>query len=124
MYRASFFDNEVTTTMTTGEAWSVFENDIIRITLRDTTMGTTGGTTEVLYQVKQKTYQSIVITPYAPVDYSAFFPTRLELNDQAARRGAVAQEEKHRRIPKKALVLRSSYQGMARLPCYRGTRPR
>jgi hypothetical protein len=47
-----------------------------------------------------------------------------ERNRAAALEGGAAQQQKHSRVPKNALVARTSYQGMARLPCYRGARPR
>ena len=123
--RNSFFDNNVTT-LTTGETWYFKQDDYIQITYRSGSTSTPTATTDsaIVYRVKTYTTYTIDVTPISRAEQDSWFPTRRELNNQAAQRGARAQAEKHDRIPKKALVLRSSYQGMARLPCYRGTRPR
>lgn len=49
-------------------------------------------------------------------------PTKWELQREASIEGARKEAPKHERIPRKALVLRASYQQMARLPGYRGKR--
>jgi hypothetical protein len=124
-----FFRNDVTTTLTSNETIRVYENDLVRVYVYNrgddlTTSPTAAATSpHVTYRVKAYTTYSADVTPVvaSPVDYS---PTRWEINRKAAIAGGKAQQVKHRRVPKKALVLRSSYQGMARLPCYRGTRPR
>jgi hypothetical protein len=126
MYRSDFFDNEVTTTLTSNESMSFHQNDYVQITVYNRANDTSSPTApvKVLYRVKAYTTYSANITPVNQAQEDSWFPTRRELNNQAARRGAQAQAKQHARIPKKALVLRSSYQGMARLPCYRATRPR
>ena len=123
--RNSFFDNDVTT-LTTGEPWYFKQGDYVQITYRSGSTSTPTATTDstIVYRVKTYSTYSIDVTPISRTEQDRWFPTRRELNDQAARRGAQAQATQHARIPKKALVLRSSYQGMARLPCYRSTRPR
>ena len=130
MYRSDFFNNEITTTLTSNESISFHQNQYVNITVYNRSDTDTSSPTvpvKVLYRVKAYTTYttySANITPVNQALEASWFPTRRELNDQAARRGAQAQEKQHARIPKKALVLRSSYQGMARLPCYRATRPR
>jgi hypothetical protein len=126
MYRSDFFNNEITTTLTSNESISFHQNDFVQITVYNRHKDTTGSTVpaKMLYRVKAYTTYSANITPVNQAQEDSWFPTRRELNNQAARRGAQAQAKQHARIPKKALVLRSSYQGMARLPCYRATRPR
>lgn len=126
--RNSFWDNEVTT-MTTGETLHVHQNDFVTVTYYSNDHDTTSPTVPVklLYRVKSTTTYSMDVTPvYAQqlADEASWFPSRWEINRLAAIAGARARSKDHSRIPKKALVLRSSYQGMARLPCYRGTRPR
>jgi len=126
-FRSDFFNNEVTTTLTSNERISVHENQYVNITVYNRSDTDTSSPTvpvKVLYRVKAYTTYSANITPVNQALEASWFPTRRELNDQAAKRGAQAQAKQHARIPKKALVLRSSYQGMARLPCYRATRPR
>jgi hypothetical protein len=119
---SNFFKNEVTTFTPTGPT-RVYENDIIVITVRDSHTNTQS-TADVRYRVKYSNRSYFDVTPIVNEAPRIVFPTRLELNNLAAQRGARAEKTKHSRIPKKALVARTSYQGMARLPCYRSTRPR
>lgn len=79
--------------------------------------------TVVGYKVKlYSLYESVdTFVQQKSVDW---FPTKQELNCLAAIKGCLAQRSIHSRVPKKALLLRTNYQGMARLPCYRGTRVR
>lgn len=124
-----FFRNDVTTTLTTNETIQVHQNDYVQIYVynkgEDMTSSPTATTnTRVVYRVKTYTTYSMDLTPVNKAREESWFPTRWEINREAAIAGAIAQQKKHSRVPKKALVLRSSYQGMARLPCYRGTRPR
>lgn len=90
---------------------------------RDSFTPTATSGTVVLYKVNvYPLYESAdTFVQGEPVDW---FPTKQELNCLAAIEGCLAQRMKHSRVPKKALVLRTNYQGMARLPCYRGTRVR
>lgn len=122
MFNDNFFRNDVTTFTPTAPT-RVFENDIIVITVAENST-LTCGTADVRYRVKYTNRTYFDATPFVYVDPSTFFPTRRELNDQAALRGAMAEKPKHGRIPKKAMVVRTSYQGMARLPCYRSKRPK
>ena len=124
--RNDFWNNEVTTTLTSNEPMSFHQNDYVQITVYNRNNDTTGSTVpvKVLYRVKTYTTYSADVTPVNQAQVNSWFPTRRELNRLAAIEGAMAQQKKHSRVPKKALVLRSSYQGMARLPCYRATRPR
>ena len=127
MYRSDFFDNEVTTTLTSNESISFHQNQYVNITVYNRSDTDTSSPTvpvKVLYRVKAYTTYSANITPVNQALEASWFPTRRELNRLAAIAGGQAEKSKHSRIPKKALVLRSSYQGMARLPCYRATRPR
>jgi len=123
-----FFRNDVTTTLTSNETIRVYENDLVQIYVvnpNDTTSPTAmSSNPRVLYRVKTYTTYSMDVTPVNRALEESWFPTRWEINREAAIKGATAQQKKHSRVPKKALVLRSSYQGMARLPCYRATRPR
>jgi len=126
-FRSDFFNNEITTTLTSNESISFHQNQYVNITVYNRSDTDTSSPTvpvKVLYRVKAYTTYSANITPVNQALEASWFPTRRELNDQAAKRGAQAQAKQHARIPKKALVLRPSYQGMARLPCYRATRPR
>lgn len=126
--RDAFFRNDVTTTLTSSEMIRVHENDRVQIYVvnpNDTTSPTAGTSSpRVLYRVKTYTTYSMDVTPVNRALEESWFPTRWEINREAALAGGKAQQKKHARVPKKALVLRSSYQDMARLPCYRGTRPR
>ena len=126
--RNDFFRNDVTTTLTSNEMIRVHENDLVQIYVynpNDTTSPTAGTSNpRVVYRVKTYTAYSMDVTPVNQALEDSWFPSRWEINREAAIAGAKAEQPKHSRIPKKALVLRSSYQGMARLPCYRGTRPR
>jgi hypothetical protein len=121
----NFFRNDVTT-LTTSETLQVRGNDYVQIYTYspDTTAPTATSNSRIVYRVKTYTTYSMDITPVNQAQVDSWFPTRWEINREAAIEGAMAQQKKHSRVPKKALVLRSSYQGMARLPCYRGTRPR
>ena len=62
------------------------------------------------------------ITPISPP--VIHWRTPKEENDAEALRSAMSLDAVHSRVPKKALVLRASYQQMARLPCYCGRRAR
>jgi hypothetical protein len=125
-----FFRNDVTTTLTTSETIQVHQNDYVQIYVynrgEDQTTSPTAmaSNPRVVYRVKTYTSYSMDITPVNQAQVDSWFPSRWELNREAAIAGGRAQQKKHSRVPKKALVLRSSYQDMARLPCYRGTRPR
>jgi len=90
---------------------------------RDGVTSTATSDVVVLYKVTvYPSYESAsTFVQGAPVDG---FPTAQERNRLAAIEGCLAQRVVHSRIPKRALLLRSNYQGMARLPCYRGTRIR
>jgi len=125
--RNDFWNNEVTTTLTSNESISFHQNQYVNITVYNRSDTDTSSPTvpvKVLYRVKTYTTYSADVTPVNQAQVNSWFPTRRELNRLAAIEGAMAQQKKHSRVPKKALVLRSSYQGMARLPCYRATRPR
>lgn len=91
----------------------------------DTSTGTTGPV--VLYRVKESTSSYAAITQVDAqqlVNEAAWFPSKMELNRAASIKACLELRETHRKAPKKALVARTSFQQMARLPCYRGTRPR
>lgn len=105
---------------------SFHQNDYVQITTYNQNNDTSGSTilVKALYRVKTYTTYSANVTPVNQALEASWFLTRREINRLAAIAGAKAEQTKHSRIPKKALVLRSSYQGMARLPCYRATRPR
>jgi hypothetical protein len=125
--RNDFFRNNVTTTLTSSETIQVRTGDLVQVYLyspNDTTTPTATTDTRVVYRVKTHTAYSMDVTPVNQAQVDSWFPTRWEINREAAIKGGRAQQKQHSRVPKKALVLRSSYQGMARLPCYRGTRPR
>lgn len=123
-FRNAFFDNDVTT-LTTGEPWHVEQgqNIVVYPNRTSTTSGTTD--TRVLYRV-QRTYSTQVdLTPVSMFDLPLVSgPTKWEVNREAAIAGGRALEKKHRRSPKQFLKARTSFQQMARIPCYRGVRPR
>jgi hypothetical protein len=127
--RNSFWGNEVTT-LTTGGTIHVHRNDLVTIIIADDRSSGTSSPTlpvELLYRVKSSTTYSVDVTPVHAqrlADEESWFPSRWEINRKAAIAGGLAEREKHRRVPKKALVARTSFQQMSRLPCYRGTRPR
>ena len=122
------YNSSTSVTLTDTTDTTVFDEDIVVVFYQppDSTAVTTTPTR--LYErrvtVKRLTPRTYELTPITPYDVSLLFPTRQELNDQAAIAGAKAKTKEHSRVPKDALVLRSSYQGMTRLPCYRGVRPR
>lgn len=125
--RNSFWDNEVTT-VSTFDSFRYHQNDLVTITYPGVS-DTTGSTVpvKVLYRVKTVSTYSLDVTPVHAqrlADEESWFPSRWEINRKAAIAGGMAEQEKHRRVPKKALVARTSFQQMCRLPCYRGTRPR
>lgn len=123
----SFWNNEVTT-VSTFDAYRYRQNDLVTITYpaNSDTTGTTAPV-KVLYRVKAVSTFRVVVTPIHAqrlAEEESWFPSRWEINREAAIAGGRAQQKKHSRIPKNALGRRSSFQGMARLPCYRGTRTR
>lgn len=123
--REAFWLGQVSTTMT-GETLTVHQGDYLTITY-PASRDTNGSTVPVVYRVKTVGSYYSDITPYdmqRMAEEASWFPSRWEINRKAAIAGGQALKKKHCSAPKGALVLRSSYQGMARLPCYRGTRTR
>ena len=119
----NFFGNNLTT-LTTNEPY--YANDAVITIYCPADADTTSSTVPLVrrYRVKVTRMYSADVTPIVPVNYERYFPTRRELNDRASLEGARGREEEHCRIPRKALVLRASYQDSPRLPGYRGKRPR
>lgn len=125
-FRNAFFDNDVTT-LTTGEPWHVEQgqNIVVIYPRNDTTAGTTEVRTIYRVQRVYSTYPTRVdVTPVSMFDLSFEGPTKWEVNREAAIAGGRALEKKHRRPPKQFLRARTGFQQMARIPCYRGVRPR
>lgn len=122
-----FFQDDVTrysgpTMITTVSRGVLYENDIIVVSVPRGTTNITEDEARLIYRVRNVEGPRAFVFPVIP--YEPVFPTKRELNKIASIKGAKAQQEKHQRVPKKALVARTSYQQMCRIPCYRGTRPR
>lgn len=120
------------TTLATTNGWPVtyHAGDYVSIQVGPT-QGTSGSTapTVIVYRVKEvnRTWDYVDLIPMDAqqlFNEAAWFPSRIELNREASIKACLNLREVHKRAPKKALVARTSFQQMARLPCYRGTRCR
>ena len=119
-------------TMATTNGWpmQVHQGEFITITVgrTDGTSGTTAPVT-VLYRVKEARTDIgyVDLTPITMQQLSneaLYWPSKREINREASIKACLVLKRQHHRVPKTALVARTSFQQMARLPCYRGTRPR
>jgi hypothetical protein len=123
-----FFQDDVTHNLgptalvSTSGFVRLYESDVIVVRVPAGTTNVTGEPVRLVYAVKNEVGTRSLVLPVPP--YEPTFPTKRELNRIASIKGAKAQIPKHRRVPKKALVARTGFQQMCRLPCYRGTRPR
>lgn len=100
--------------------------DTATITIHSPSSGTTAPTVTA-YRVQHvyDGYAELVpLHAQRLFDEASWFPGKWEINRKAAIEGGRAKQELHQRAPRAALVARTSFQQMPRLPCYRGTRPR
>lgn len=125
-FRSEFFRNDVTSpTAPRPMHVVVVEGDIFRRAFSDESWSPTTGTTVIHYtQTFDSTASVYAVTPRLLVPFDLPARSKWQLSRDGAFSGVAPLAAEHARLPKDAFVLRSSFQGMARLPCYRGARPR
>lgn len=90
-------------------------------TIGDSTVTTTQVYT---FDFPPNAWTTIAGTTARMFDVAEHFWSRRNVHREKGLNGGAALKPIHERAPRKALVLRASYHGMCRLPCYRGARTR